>query len=169
MDREINRSLFNDFQRHQKVTKCWRKIDDQWVIKDVPFIDKWSEEEYKELISFLKNTLRTGGIVYGALKRDKLKGLASVESSLFGMNSQYLDLSNIHVSEDMRGQSIGKKLFQLSAAWARAQGAQKLYISGHSAVESQGFYKTVGCVEALEYNKELTEKEPYDCQLEYLL
>ena len=45
-------------------------------------------------------------------------------------------------------------------------GAGKLYISAHSAVESQAFYKSMGCVEAGEYNPEHVEKEPYDCQLE---
>ena len=44
--------------------------------------------------------------------------------------------------------------------------AKKLYISAHSAVESQAFYKAMGCVEAEEYNAEHVEKEPYDCQLE---
>ncbi|MCI8896985.1 MAG: hypothetical protein HFI61_04170, partial [Lachnospiraceae bacterium] len=35
------------------------------------------------------------------------------------------------------------------------------------AVETQAFYRAMGCVEAQEYNKEHVEKEPYDCQLEY--
>ena len=45
----------------------------------------------------------------------------------------------------------------------------KLYISAHSAVESQAFYKALGCVEAQVYNKEHVEKEPYDCQMECIL
>lgn len=45
-------------------------------------------------------------------------------------------------------------------------GAKKLYISAYSAVESQSFYKAMGCMEAQVYNMEHVEKEPYDCQLE---
>ena len=50
--------------------------------------------------------------------------------------------------------------------WAKQKGAKKLYISAHSAVESQAFYKSMGCVEAEVYNKKHVEDEPYDCQLE---
>ena len=42
----------------------------------------------------------------------------------------------------------------------------KLYISAHSAVESQAFYKAMGCVEAEVYHQGHVEEEPYDCQLE---
>ncbi|MDE7266162.1 MAG: GNAT family N-acetyltransferase, partial [Lachnospiraceae bacterium] len=79
---------------------------------------------------------------------------------------KYLDLSSIHVSEDMRGQSIGKALFTAAKEWAKNKGARKLYISAHSAVESQAFYKAMGCVEAQVYNQKHVEAEPYDCQLE---
>ncbi|MDO7977813.1 GNAT family N-acetyltransferase [Oceanotoga teriensis] len=166
---EINRKLFNKFKRYQKVTKCWRKINDEWIIKDISFIDQWSEDNYNELIKCLKKTLDTGGIVYGAFLENSLKGFVSVENGFIGKNKEYSDLSSIHVSEDMRGHGIGKKLFQIAVEWAKSQGAKKLYISAHSAVESQAFYKSLGCQEALEYNKEHVEKEPYDCQLEYLL
>lgn len=166
---EINKQLFNKFKRYQKVTKCWRKINDEWIIKDISFIDQWSEDNYNELIKCLKKTLDTGGIVYGAFLENSLKGFVSVENGFIGKNKEYSDLSSIHVSEDMRGHGIGKKLFQIAVEWAKSQGAKKMYISAHSAVESQAFYKSLGCQEALEYSKEHVEKEPYDCQLEYLL
>ncbi|MEC4272258.1 hypothetical protein VJ923_03670 [Adlercreutzia sp. R25] len=79
---EINRELFNDFIRHQVVTKCWRKEN-------------------------------------------------------------------------------GK--------WARERGAGKLYISAHSAAETQAFYKSMGCVEAEVYSQKHVEDEPFDCQLECVL
>ena len=46
------------------------------------------------------------------------------------------------------------------------RGAKKLYISAHSAVETQAFYRAMGCVEAQEYNQKHVEAEPYDCQME---
>lgn len=78
-------------------------------------------------------------------------------------------LSNIHVSQDMRGRGIGRALFGMAKTWAREHCAEKLYISAHSAVESQAFYKAMGCVEAVEYNEALAAKEPCDCQLECAL
>lgn len=95
-----------------------------------------------------------------------MKGFVSAESELFGGEQKYLDLSSIHVSEDMRGQEIGKALFLEAKQWAKERGAKKLYISAHSAVESQAFYKVMGCVEAQVYHQKHVEDEPYDCQLE---
>lgn len=163
---EINRELFKDFIRHQVVTKCWRKVNNEWVIKDDPFIDNWGEEEYKMLVSCLQHTLTSGGFVYAAFYRDTLKGFVSVEPNLFGDKQNYLDLSSIHVSEDMRGNGIGTTLFLAAKEWAKKQGAAKLYISAHSAIESQAFYKKMGCVSAQIHHQRHIEEAPYDRQLE---
>ena len=117
----------------------------------------------------LHNTVRTGGFVCGAFSEGELKGFVSVENGFFGGENRYYDLSSLHVSEDMRRTGIGKTLFLAAAEWARKQGAKKLYISAHSAIESQTFYRSMGCVEASEYNQKHVEAEPYDCQMEYVL
>lgn len=180
---EITRQLFRHFIRRQEVTLCRRREAGEWVWRSDPFTDDWSEADYGVLVQCLKNTVLTGGFVYAAfvcqdnrielLAEDPsnchLKGFVSVESEFLGSQKQYLDLSSIHVSEDMRGQGIGKALFTSAAEWARRKGAKKLYISSHSAMETQAFYKAMGCVEAEEYNQRHTEAEPYDCQLEYKL
>lgn len=167
---EICRELFRNFTRHQNVGKCWRKEDGKWVIRDDPFIDDWTEDDYQFLVQCLKNTVQTGGFVYAAFCEHSsghmLKGFVSVEPALFGGEQGYLDLSSIHVSEDMRGHGIGKSLFLAAKNWARQKGARKLYLSTHSAVETQAFYKAMGCVEAQEYDQHHVEQEPYDCQLE---
>ncbi|MPM94583.1 hypothetical protein SDC9_141729 [bioreactor metagenome] len=162
----INRELFAHFKRYQIVSQCWRKIEDKWCIEDIAFTDDWDENNYSKLIACLRNTVTEGGVVFGAFADGLLKGFSSVEPALFGKSSEYLDLSSIHVSEDMRSCGIGKELFRLSKEWAKRHGAQKLYISAHSSVESQAFYRAMGCVEALEYNKSHVTEEPYDCQLE---
>ncbi len=166
---EITRELFQSFIRHQNVTKCWRKEKGEWLIKNDPFIDDWTEADYQTLVSCLKNTASTGGFVYAAFSDGNLKGFVSVEPDLFGGEHCYLDLSSIHISEDMRRYGIGKQLFLAARTWAKAKGAKKLYISAHSAVESQAFYKAMGCVEAEWYHQQHVEAEPYDCQLEVLL
>lgn len=163
---KIDRELFRDFIRHQVVGKCLRRKGDVWEIRDDPFVDDWSERDYQTLIACLRNTLETGGFVYGAFCGGKLKGFASVETGLFGGPNRYLDLSSLHVSEDMRRTGIGRSLFLAARDWAGQNGAEKLYISAHSAVESQAFYRAMGCVEAQEYNQRHVEQEPYDCQLE---
>jgi GNAT superfamily N-acetyltransferase len=163
---EISRTLFAFFQRTQNVTKCWRKIENEWLVKDICFVDDWSEQEYQELVQYLKKLKQINGFVAGAFIDGQLKGFVSVEPTLFGDNCKYVDLSSIHVLQDMRGKGIGKTLFCMAKKWARDNNADKLYISAHSSIESQAFYHALGCIEAMEYNKELAEKEPCDCQLE---
>lgn len=168
-EKEIERELFRHFIRRQVVTDCWRREKGEWVVKSDPFIDDWSEDDYVLLVECLKNTVQTGGFVYGAFCQGSLKGFVSVEPDFFGGEQRYLDLSSIHVSQDMRGSGIGRSLFQAARQWAGKRGARKLYISAHSAVESQAFYRAMGCVEAQVYDPHHVEKEPYDCQLECIL
>lgn len=163
---EINVDLFWSFQRRQVVTDCWRKENGKWVIKNDPFVDDWGSQEYEILVNCLRNTVETGGFVCGAFVDGELKGFVSVEGTPIGSSLQYMDLSSIHVSQDMRGHGIGRALFSLAKSFAKKNNVKKLYISAHSAVESQAFYKAMGCIEAKEYNAEHVEREPYDCQLE---
>ena len=60
---EIDRALFARFIRHQNVTLCHRRVNGAWVIREDPFTDDWTEEDYRILVDCLKNTVRTGGFV----------------------------------------------------------------------------------------------------------
>ncbi|MDT2194604.1 GNAT family N-acetyltransferase [Paenibacillus larvae] len=80
-----------------------------------------------------------------------------------------MDLAELYTSFEFRGLGIGKQLFALCAEKARQWGAKKLYISAHSAEETQAFYRSVGCVDAVEINQQLADKEPFDIQMEYIL
>ena len=57
-ENEITCDLFAHFNRHQVVTKCWRKIDGEWCIKDIAFVEEWTEEEYEYLVKCFKNTVK---------------------------------------------------------------------------------------------------------------
>ncbi len=166
---EISPELFNYFDRYQKVERCWRKENGEWLLKEISFEENWDDKDYIYLVECLKSTLATGGAVYGAFKDMTLVGFSSVESEFFGKKLEYLQLSSIHVSNKYRGYGIGRELFQLSADRARLMGAKKLYISAHSSEKTQAFYKSMNCTEALEYNQRLADSEPSDCQLEYRL
>lgn len=166
---ETEIKLFSSFERKQDVTDCRRKINGQWRIISAPFIDDWNERDYAFLVKSLKNTVKAGGFVYGAFVDGRLKGFVSVDGTPFGTEGQYADLIYLYVSRDMRGRGIGRRLFETAKEYARKTGAEKLYISAHSAVETQAFYKAMGCVEASEYQKKHVEKEPFDCQLECVL
>lgn len=168
-EKNLSEALFTDFSRHQEVTRVFRAKGGKWVIKDVVFIEDWGENEKKELVGYLANTIKTRGIIYGAFDEDRLVGFMSVESKRFGSKKEYVELSSIHVDSAYRGQGIGRRLFECAVSSAESLGAKKLYISAHSSVESQAFYRKMGCVEALEFNPDSLAKEPCDCQLEYVL
>ena len=168
-EQEIDRRLFDAFIRRQVVDQCLRRENDTWVVRSDPFVDDWTDADYRFLADCLRNTVRTGGFVCGAFSDEKLKGFVSAESGFFGGENRYCDLTSLHVSQDMRRNGIGKALFLAASKWAKKQGAKKLYISSHSAVETQDFYRSMGCVDAAEYNQKHAETEPYDRQLEYVL
>lgn len=92
----LTRALFAHFIRRQEVTRCWRREAGEWVIRDVPFTDDWSEKDYATLFSELRELLSNGGIVIGAFYKGELKGFASVSGVLFGGRREYLDLTNLH-------------------------------------------------------------------------
>jgi len=169
LEQELNRELFRHFIRRQVVTDCWRRVDGRWTVRPDPFVDDWSEEDFQVLLQCLRNTARTGGFLYAAFLEGRLKGFVSVEAELFGGEQRYLDLTSIHVSADLRGRGVGGTLFGAAKDWARKKGARKLYISAHSAVETQSFYRAMGCVEAAAPCERHTALEPFDCQLECLL
>jgi ribosomal protein S18 acetylase RimI-like enzyme len=166
---QISQELFRYFDRYQNVKRCWRKENGCWVLKEISFEENWNTEKINDLVNCLKHTATTGGAIFGAFKDGILVGFSSLENEPFGKKQEYLQLSNIHVSYKHRGCGIGKELFRISADRARESGAKKLYISAHSSEETQAFYKSMNCIEALEYNQSLTDAEPYDCQLEYRL
>ncbi len=166
---ELTPALFGSFVRTQNVTKVWRKRNGAWVIEDDPFVDDWTPADYEFLCTCLRNTVAGNGLVLGAFSDDGLKGFASVEGEALGSRSQYRDLTSLHVSQDARRHGIGRALFKAACEFAAANGGEKLYISSHSAVETQDFYRAMGCIEAEEYSAAHVEQEPFDCQLERAL
>lgn len=163
---EVSLALFDGFNRAQNVTRCWRKIGGKWVVKDIAFLDDWTETEYREVVRELSDLLHNGGFVAGAFSDGQPKGFIAVDHTLFGSRKQYMNLAYLIVSEEVRGLGIGTELMLRAKAFAKLHGAESLYISAHSAVETQAFYRAMGCTEAEEYNAKLAEKEPCDCQLE---
>lgn len=164
---ELCLNLFAQFQRRQEVNLCWRRTEQGWTVRPDPFVDQWSREDYVFLVQCLQGTLDGGGAVFGGFLSGGLKGFASVEGRPMGSRGQYRDLTSLHVSRELRGRGMGRQLFALAARWAGDQGGEKLYISSHSAVETQAFYQAMGCREAVEYDPGHVAREPYDCQLEY--
>ena len=157
------------FIRRQEVAECWRKRDGQWKLLPIAYVEDWSLEDRRRRAESILQCVKDGGLAYGAWEGERLIGFAQLSGPRFGSRNQYIDLARFHVSEPFRRQGIGKELFRLACKGARELGAEKLYISAHSAVETQAFYRGLGCVDAQLPDPRHMEAEPFDCQLEYTL
>ena len=166
---EIAPEFLADFRRRQEVMLCYRRGANGWEVRPDPFTDDWTEEGRATVVKALQETAKSGGFVQAAFFEGRPVGFAAVCKQPLGKKREYLDLSELHVSQEWRRRGVGCRLFRAAAAWAKEHGAEKLYISAHSAVETQVFYRSLGCTDAVWEDKRHVEKEPFDCQLEYRL
>lgn len=157
----------DDFSRHQKVTYVWRNIDGDWREVYEPFEENWSREECREIAADIAKHMNVDQTAFAAFEGDRVIGFVTVSHSFFGESARYSEIVCFQVSEAYRGRGIGKRLFALAADEASKLGADKLYISAHSSAETQAAYSALGCVHALEPNRELMAQEPFDVQLEF--
>jgi Acetyltransferases len=161
--------LLSEFNRYQEIKRCWRKENGKWLLKDIVFTEQWDDKEKEEKTIKLRKCLEGNGIVLGAFVGNNFIGFSSVSNRLFGSDDEYINLELLHVSYEYRRMGIGKMLFHGICGEVEMLGAKKLYITANSSEETQAFYKSMGCIEAIEINQELFEKEPFDCHLEFCL
>ena len=159
----------DDFIRHQQVKKCWRKINNVFMLVKNEYVEDWSLDRHREVACEILNGIKEGGVGFGAFCDGRVVGYTYLSKQLFGSKLQYMELKLFHVSEPFRGNGIGKELFKRTCTEAKQSGAKKLYISAHSSEESQAVYRSLGCMDAVEVNKDIAENEPYDVQMEYQL
>ena len=159
----------NDFVRHQTVTACWRKINNDWKLVPNVYEENWSQVQCLKMAEDLVHHINLDQTGFGAFDGERIIGFVTVSHRIFGAAARYVQLVCIQISEEYRRQGIGRKLFSLACEEARQLGAEKLYISAHSSKESQAAYRALGCRFAEEINEELAAAEPFDVQLEYSL
>ena len=157
----------DDFVRHQTVTECWRKIDNDWKLVPNVYEENWSQVQCREIAEDLVYNINNDQTGFGAFDGERIIGFATVSHRIFGASARYVQLVCLQISEDYRCQGIGRRLFSLACEEARQLGADKLYISAHSSKESQAAYRALGCGFAEEINEELAAEEPFDVQMEY--
>ena len=167
--KNFNLYSLDHFIRRQDVKECWRRVDGTLTLLPIAYIEDWNLTERRETAKEILEQLQSGGLAYGAFCSGEIVGFASLSAPFFGSQKQYMDLALFYVSEPFRQKGIGKELFQMACCGAKEAGAQKLYISAHSAKDSMAAYYQLGCVEAVEINQLLAEKEPCDVQMEYVL
>ena len=162
------RSL-DGFVRRQVVEECWRRVDGALVLRPVAYVEDWTLADRRTRAEEMLEGVRQGARVFAALDGKAVVGFAYLKPEPFGSRGQYRELGRFYVSEPCRGRGVGRRLFAMACEGAREMGAEKLYLSAHSAREPMAVYRRLGCVEAEELNQRLVEKEPCDVQMEFRL
>jgi GNAT superfamily N-acetyltransferase len=152
------------------IKNAWRLIDGKRQLVKIDYMENDWPDGYDTYRVELENILSCGGTAFGAFdNEDKLHGFISLDKRIFGETKKYMLLDSMFVSYSSRGFGIGKKLFKLCCEEAKASLADKIYICAGSAEDTVAFYKSCGCNEAMEINRELFEQDQRDLQLEYEL
>ena len=154
------------FIRRQHVRQCWRRVDGALVLRPVEYIEDWTLEERRSTAAEVLDAVRDGGAAFGAFSGGEAAGFAALAGARLGSRGQYADLTLFYVSAPFRGRGVGGTLFRMACAHAKKAGAEKLYISAHSAAEVMAAYWALGCVEAEEIDPRHAAAEPCDVQLE---
>jgi len=167
---ELRPGLLDSFERRQKVVRVWKNLNGKRILVLSPFIDDWDNRHKDKIVMRdFSSCIRGGGVVFCALCCQQIVGFAALMRKPFGSRKQYVDLQLLHVSANCRNMGLGKRLFSLCAVQAAEWGAKKIYISAHSAEETQAFYKRLGCVDAAEPSQFHIDLDAADCQMEYVL
>lgn len=151
------------YNRKQNVSKVYRNIDGEYKLVECNYIEDWDLNE-KRLIA--RRISSDDYITYLALDNDKVVGFISLLKKL---NGSYMILDNMHVSNEYRGQGIGRSLFYKGIEEVRKAQAKALYISACSSEETIAFYKAMGSHLTNNPIKEMVDNEPFDLQMIYPL
>ncbi|MBN9653975.1 GNAT family N-acetyltransferase [Halobacillus sp. GSS1] len=166
---DVHIHMLDSFDRYQKTDRVWVLQSGRFNEKSDSFEEHWSEEDKQRIIHHIRMVIKSGGAVVAAMKEHNVYGFAVIEADPFGEMSIYRELSYIHVSRELRGTGLGRRLFKEACSAAKALGAEKLYIGAHPSLETQKFYRKMGCQPAQELNSAIYYREPRDIQLEFTL
>ena len=166
---EIAPEFFAGFNRAQHVTGYCRITNGRWQTTLRECDESWDTAYLNHVIDDMRGIALDGGAVFAALEADRVMGFTAVCRPPMGSCGQYRQLAKLYVHAASRGNGLGKKLFLQACDSARKMGAEKLYISAHSSIETIGWYRHMGCTEAAEYDQALAALEPDDVQMEYTL
>lgn len=61
----------DSFIRHQIVKECWRKVDGQWVLLPIAFVEEWSLEKCREEAAEIIRHQHGKMVDYGAFQGGK--------------------------------------------------------------------------------------------------
>ena len=150
---DLHIHMMDNFDRRQEITRVVRKNGRVKKLRK-PRVEDWTAEDKKRFIQgffiqkvYLRQYYSGEPLVFAAFRGGQVAAFA-VWDHYWGDEKDYAVLLRLFVSRECRRMGLGRQLFTLCAEAARAEGAQKLFISTENSVETQEFYRSMGCAAA---------------------
>ena len=67
------------FIRRQEVRECWRRVEGQWKLLPIAYVEDWDLEARRKRAEIILRSIREGGLAYGAWDQGRLAGFARLE------------------------------------------------------------------------------------------
>jgi ribosomal protein S18 acetylase RimI-like enzyme len=152
---DLHIHMMDGFDRYQEITRIVRKHGRVKKLRK-PRVENWPAEGKTQFIKgwfiqkvYMRQFYPGQPQVFAAFRGDQVAGFAIWgRDKNWGEEQGYAVLLRLFVSRECRRMGLGRQLFSLCAGAAKAEGAQKLFISTEPAVETQEFYKSMGCAAA---------------------
>ena len=88
----------DDFVRHQTVTECWRKINNDWKLVPNAYEEKWSLAQCREIAEDVVHHINLDQTGFGAFDGERIIGFATVSHRIFGAAARYVQLVCFQIS-----------------------------------------------------------------------
>ena len=176
--KDLHVHMMDSFNRHQEITHILRKNGRVKKLRK-PRVENWPGDKKGFISNFIYHVYFRqyfGGQpkVFAAFRGDQVVGFAhwrymEKDREYLKSDQDCAILDKLFISSECRRMGLGRQLFDLCAEAAKAEGARMMYISTEPAVETQAFYKSLGCKKTKTDLGRVMRAPKHDIPLEYAL
>jgi len=149
---DLHTHMMDGFEWYREITREARK-NGRVVKLRRPKVELTGADDWDDVIKYwfispmaIREYYPGYDLVFAAFDGDRVLGYAALRDEPIGKGKDSTELMRMFVSYDCRRMGLGKRLFLLCAASARAAGTRRMVIKPDSAAETIAFYRAVGCV-----------------------
>lgn len=159
-----------EIDRSERITQQYRQRGELLELFDVDVdAPRWGEpgeDSIENRIDQWTRLIDAGGVLLGALDGDHLVGFAIYQRAT---PETPTNLAVLHVTKSWRGRGVGRDLTNEVVRLARAEGAQRLYVSATPTRRTVDFYLSQGFMPLATPHERLLALEPDDIHMQRVL
>lgn len=142
--KHLTDNLLEHFVRHEEVTDIRENTGEGWRNIATDYAVDWNEQQKKEQVEKLRNTLERGGYVCLVQDGENIAAFAAVERKKCGSGGIYREISALYVSEPYRRKKLATGLLEYLVYFMGQAGGQGLLIETETAGPIISFLEKVG-------------------------